>query len=417
MNCQADDVTAIVIDPGSSYTKVGYSGDLTPKFVLPSVYGKVDDLYIFGEEVNVVNKGKEIFSPMADGCVQDWNAMSKIWNWIYEEKLAVSASEQPLIVTQPCWNNLENQQRAVEVVFEDLQVPIFSMVNAPVCVAYTTPRSMTASGLIIDIGSAVASVTSIIDGHIVEKASSHTRFAGDFLNVNIMKYFESLGITPTPSYQVKQRAHAEPGQPANNNNLYNFSTTESFHNYQLSQLLTEFKESCLQVHREVQQQQIPYPAGMRTFEFPTGYNLPFGPDRYKTTEPLFKPLESGLLEENTSTNQIQGLTDMILNALSKTPQHTSGNNSTLTVLHKLLANIVITGGTGRLSDLPQRIEKEIAFSFQKLQVSLSIDYKLNAAWQGASIIGSMGNYHQPHWISKQEYDEIGAGIVETRFKI
>lgn len=85
----------------------------------------------------------------------------------------------------------------------------------------------------------------------------------------------------------------------------------------------------------------------------------------------------------------------------------------------LLANIVVTGGSTLLNGFNDRLNHEIQTLYPGARVRLqapgnTVERKY-AAWVGGSILASLGAFHQM-WISKKEYEEVGAGIVEKRCK-
>ena len=85
----------------------------------------------------------------------------------------------------------------------------------------------------------------------------------------------------------------------------------------------------------------------------------------------------------------------------------------------LLSNIVVTGGSTLLHKFNDRLNFEINAIYpstrNKLIAPGSVVERKYAAWIGGSILTSLGSFHQL-WISKKEYEEHGASIVEKRCK-
>jgi actin-related protein 4 len=83
----------------------------------------------------------------------------------------------------------------------------------------------------------------------------------------------------------------------------------------------------------------------------------------------------------------------------------------------LLSNIVVTGGSTLLYKFNERLNYEINAIYpstrNKLIAPGSVVERKYAAWIGGSILASLGSFHQL-WISRKEYEEHGAGIVEKR---
>lgn len=149
-----------MIDPGSSWTRVGFAGEDSPKAVVPTFYGKAgDDIYVGDNELHSPRSGMEVLSPMSDGCgmysivisvmksanceilialliVTDWDKTVKIWDYALSKRLYTDPKDHPLLVTEPSWNPAKNREKAVEVAFEQLGVPAFYLAREAVCSAY-----------------------------------------------------------------------------------------------------------------------------------------------------------------------------------------------------------------------------------------------------------------------------------------
>ena len=85
----------------------------------------------------------------------------------------------------------------------------------------------------------------------------------------------------------------------------------------------------------------------------------------------------------------------------------------------LLTNVVVTGGSSLLYGFTERLHNELLFAYPgprvRIQATGSVPDRKFAGWIGGSILASLGTFHQM-WVSRQEYQEFGAGIVEKRCK-
>jgi len=81
----------------------------------------------------------------------------------------------------------------------------------------------------------------------------------------------------------------------------------------------------------------------------------------------------------------------------------------------LYANIVLSGGTTMYEGIAERITKEItnlAPPSMKVKVVAPPERKYSV-WIGGSILASLSTFQQM-WISKEEYEESGPGIVHRK---
>lgn len=81
----------------------------------------------------------------------------------------------------------------------------------------------------------------------------------------------------------------------------------------------------------------------------------------------------------------------------------------------LYGNIVLSGGTTMFPGIADRMNREIttlAPNTVKVKIIAPPERKYSV-WIGGSILGSLSTFQQM-WISKQEYDESGPGIVHRK---
>jgi len=85
------------------------------------------------------------------------------------------------------------------------------------------------------------------------------------------------------------------------------------------------------------------------------------------------------------------------------------------ILKDLYANIVLSGGSTMYPGIAERLTKEmvaLAPPTMKIKVVAPPERKYSV-WIGGSILASLSTFQQM-WISKQEYDESGPGIVHRK---
>lgn len=411
----SDEVTSIVIECGSAFTRVGFSGDDLPKVVIPTKYGKYtndngDDVYEFGlENVHRPVAGKEIYSPVQDGCIQDWDGIARLWEYAIREKLKVDdPSEYPLVIAEQMWNSAARRAKIAEVCFEQFQTPAISFVKNPLCTAYAAVRP---NSIIVEIGSSVASVSTVLDGNVVPKASFHSKYAGDFVNFSILEELKRKQVDIVPSYLVKKK------KDINDPNPSPFlrelpGMTASYHNFEIERVLDDFKETTLQVNFNPIMPHTPLPPNIqRPFEFPDGTTYVAEQERFGIAESLFRPAEfapPGVVQEGAL-----GISELVYHAVTKTDPKAE-------IQMELLNNIVVVGGTTLLNGLTARLHRDILNFFPQFHVkqpylSVTSMERKSLAWTGASVFASLGNFGSS-WVIKQEYDEQGSDVIDKRFK-
>jgi len=81
----------------------------------------------------------------------------------------------------------------------------------------------------------------------------------------------------------------------------------------------------------------------------------------------------------------------------------------------LYQNVVLSGGTTMFAGIGERMTRELtalAPSTVKIKVVAPPERKYSV-WIGGSILSSLSTFQQM-WITKEEYDEAGPGIVHRK---
>jgi actin-related protein 4 len=148
----------------------------------------------------------------------------------------------------------------------------------------------------------------------------------------------------------------------------------------------------------------------RPFEMPDGWNTVFTLERFKVIEGLFDTKAAYTSPTHPAPPSDQTIPSLVNRAIMACDVDTRPH---------FLNNIILTGGGSLIEKLPERLQSDIQAMFPNPKVrvlanSNSVERKYGA-WIGGSVLGSLGTFHQM-WVSKQEYAEFGAGVVEKRCK-
>jgi actin-related protein 4 len=264
---------------------------------------------------------------------------------------------------------------------------------------------------------------------VLKRGVQHSPLGGDYISSQIRALFKTNSpqpITITPHYLIASKTAVEAGQPPQV--TYKTFPPEkapdaSYRTLLEERTLTEFKECVVQVWpgpsklssvgpNGVSNEELAKASPGRPFEFPDGYNQVFGVDRYRIVESLFdsKAAISDPGSDFAAPTQAQTIPELIKSAL---------NGVDVDIRPHLLANVVVTGASSLLYGFNDRLSHELMQSFPSPRVRISAPgntaERRFGSWIGGSILASLGAFHQM-WISKKEYEEHGANIVEKRCK-
>ncbi|CAK7197384.1 Actin-related protein 4 [Sporothrix eucalyptigena] len=490
-----DEVSALVLDPGYCHTRAGFAGEDVPKVVVPSFYAHFPATEgenakpardLFGDETLFPREGLEVRNYMnRESVVEDWDAGVKLWEHTLMGRLqpsqpslsqterpekkeggaddamdidtdAVDAHEKPLVenpllMTEAPWNNAKNRERAIEIAMENWGTPAFWLSRTPVLAAFAAGK---ASALVIDVGGTGTNVTAVHDGVVLRRSVQRSAAGGLYLSGQIREMWKiqtDPAINIVPTYMVENKTPVDANTPAQAR-LRNFPFTvqSSFRAYEEERLLTEFKESVVEVWRGPGRFSAPGNEDFvksqpgRVFEMPDGYNQMWREQRYRVAEGLWDETAAFPSTLAAAATAASGSQDPAAAAAAAATLASSSSNlftaSTPTLAKNqtipelvraainsvdvdlrplLLGNVVVTGSTSLLNGFNDRLNNELTTMWPGVKIKIHAagltSERRFGAWIGGSILASLGTFHQM-WISRAEYDENGAGIVEKRCK-
>lgn len=89
------------------------------------------------------------------------------------------------------------------------------------------------------------------------------------------------------------------------------------------------------------------------------------------------------------------------------------------IRRELFSSIIVTGGTSLFPQLSERLYRELSdksppqsYKVKLLATTTQAERRFST-WIGGSILASLGTFQQM-WMTKQEYDEHGASLVERK---
>lgn len=414
----------------------------------------VNGLDIFGDEVLIPREGMEVRNYMnKDSVVEDWDAATRLWEHMLIKRLqpdrptppsknglnvaddgdvamddAGDATEEldaqekplaenPLLMTEAPWNAPKAREKAIEIAMENWGCPAFWHSRTPVLAAFAAGK---ATALVIDVGGANTSITAIHDGMVLKRSIQRSQVGGIWLSSQIRAMWGEGDpkVDLVPTFMVESKKPVEANAPADYRpRKFNFAISDSFRAFEEERVLTEFKESVVEVWRGPGRYQAQNNEDFarsqpgRVFEMPDGSNQMWREQRYKVAEGMWDDTAAyGAASDEGRITKQQTIPALIRQSLEGVDVDLRPN---------LLGNIVVTGGTSLLNGFNDRLNLELTAMFPGLKIKIHAagltSERRFGAWIGGSILASLGTFHQM-WISKKEYEENGAGIVEKRCK-
>lgn len=450
-----DEINAIVLDPGSYTTRIGYAGDDFPKVITSSYYGQVenDKKKIFGESINVPRANYDIKPILKESIIVDWDAAIEQYQYYFDQQLKVVGPEQPILITEPIWTETSYRQQLVETFFENFEFSGIYLAKSPTCVSFQQGRS---NCLVVDLGHDSVLVTPVIDGICLLKSSMKTNYGGKFLSNEIQDYLiDTKKVVMEPSFKIKSKIPTTYPDPPkyelkNNNTIPTSSSlSQSFLEFQNEKIYHNFKEILEVPEKNSSSGTTTNKDSSRLFELPTGQSIVI--DRFKIAESIFDPTiykftnsklsfppNNGEIsitqaneyrplkrvrknddEEEEDSNQSTPKPEVNIRGISQLISHTLSNID-IDLRASLANNIIVTGGISLISQLTERLYLELSNNNPGLKIRLhavgNSTERINQAWIGGSVLASLGTFHQM-WVTKEEYNEVGVDrILNQRFR-
>ncbi|KAJ1810102.1 NuA4 histone acetyltransferase subunit [Coemansia sp. RSA 2599] len=311
------------------------------------------------------------------------------------------------MVSEAAWNTSAHRAKLVEMAFEKFKCPAFYVCKTPVLAAFGTGRH---TGLIVDVGGEMTSACAVFEGYCLTKTVSKQQIGGELVSQQILeKLRQENNYELTPLFDIKSKAPVDILKQPSVVRYSREGTTDSYLQDMRLRAVQEFKETVCEVLER------PYAADLvankppKPFEFPDGFNMSAGSLRYALPEILFNPGQFMVSRpKSLGDASLVGVHEIALKSVL---------SSDVDLRPQLLGNVILAGGStlfpGFVDRMSVMLQNASPGSRIKMFAPSTNTERKVTAWLGGSILASLGTFHQL-WISRAEYEEHGAAIVDKK---
>lgn len=380
----------IVCDNGTGFVKCGYAGQNFPEFVFPSMVGRplmryeedfkdvvLKDVMV-GDECAEHRSMLQVSYPVENGIVRNWEDMGHLWDYTFNDMMHVNPSDHKILLTEPPMNPKENQKRMLENMLEKYQFNAAKVSIQAMLVLYAQGLL---TGVVVDSGDGVTHIVPVWEGVCPPNLIKRLNVAGRHITRHLIKLLQLRG--------------------------YAFNRTADF------ETVRQIKEKLCYVGYDLDVEKrlaLETTTLMSNYTLPDGRVIKLGRERYEAPEVLFNP---GLLDLES-----EGVHEMLFNMIQA---------ADIDLRQSFYQHIVLSGGSTMYAGLPSRLEKEMRqlyldrvlkgdkerLSKFKLRIE-DPPRRKHMVYLGGSVLADIMKERAEFWISKEEWEECGASIIDRK---
>ncbi|GAB1316174.1 Actin-related protein 6 [Madurella fahalii] len=421
--------TTLVLDNGADTIKAGFVtvGGVDDPRIIPNCFARDrhKKTYVGSELEKCRDFGEIVFRrPVEKGFIVNWEAQKEIWDReFFDDKASQKCdpSETRLVLAEQPNSLPALQTHCDQMVFEEFGFASYYRGIGPAFNAYQdiqaifhTPRApdtiVEAPSeviLLIDSGYSHTTVTPILQGRPLHQAIRRLDVGGKLMTNYLtrllsVRHFDMRNETYIVNEMKEAVCYVSLDFKGDLEKTWKGTRGERREDYLSGAGIAKdyvLPDSHTRFHGIVREYEPGAASRARKASVSTEDVLTLRNERFTVPELLFNPSDIGMRQP--------GLADLVMQSLSVLP---------VGLWPGLLANIVVVGGNAKLENFIQRLQVELLERVPDecvVRVARPVD-PITSTWLGAANF-AMHEHVEQLAVTKQEYDEHGAGWVARKF--
>lgn len=390
---------ALIIDNGAYTIKIGHSKDEEPK-VVPNCIMKAKSerkrLFV-GQQIEECRdcSGLYFLLPCERGYITRWEVQKPVWDHVFSKKVC-PVEDNPVVLTQPLFNFKSIQDCIDEIFFEEYEVPsLFRCTPTDLAyLNYAKENKLTKSDacLIVDTGFSFTHVIPYVKGNKFLRAIRRLNVGGKLLTNHLKD------IISYRQYNVMEET------------------------YVINQVKEDTCYVSSDIKKELEKASKPFTSNsiVKNYVLPDfnairrGYIqetntqkdsedncqiLRLNNERFVVPEILFHPSDIGM--------KSMGIAEAIVKSIYCSPKECR---------ESLAKNIILVGGNCKFPGFKDRMYAELRSMLPDTwDVGLFMhEDPVTYTWKGGSALLRTHDFRS-NLVTKQDYEELGSGIIQERF--
>lgn len=360
----------MVIDIGSTYTKVGLSNREEPSKIFPTIVGnpRFERMMVQKQKETDLFVGREVWEnsgivrskyPVRRGIIRDWNLFKSLLSYTITAVPRITPAETPILIAYPPVMSRNMVEHIAEILFEEISVPSVLACSHPYLIKQEISEE---TSLIVESGGEVSTVTPVIEGRELLALSDSIPIAGE-------------DVTKRLSNLLKLKGHSfdSPGE---------------------MKMVREMKEDLCYFTLDIEKEEKKSSKRIgKTYTLPDGRDIEISKERFKSPEVIYQPRKVG--------RRVSPLHEKIYEVIQ---------NCSMTQRPRLIQNIVLSGGNTLIPRFKERLQKELVGLLPEgMKEKLSLSHVSNpsiSVWEGGKITAT--TVFDKIKTTKEEWDKSGS---------